>query len=190
MKIATPLSVAVVAAAVIAGLSACATLQSGPVGNAAVPEPAKPVELSRYLGRWYEIGRYEAGFQRGCEASTATYSPRDDGLINVVNTCRQGGLDGKLRTVEGTAKVVPGSGNAKLKVSFFGPFYVGRYWVMDHADDYAWAIVGEDSGRYLWLLSRTPQPTPEARGEIMARARALGYDLSLLRTTRQPATAD
>ena len=167
-------------------LGACATLQTGPVGNSSVPEPARSVVLNAYLGRWYEIGRYEAGFQRGCEGVTADYSLRDDGLIGVVNTCRQDSLDGEPRRVEGKAKVVEGSGNAKLKVSFFGPFYFGDYWILDHAEDYSWSIVGEGSGRYLWLLSRTPQPSDQDRDEIMIRARELGYDLSILRPTQQP----
>ena len=167
-------------------LTACATFQRGPVGNTAVPQPAKPVDLTRYAGRWYEIGRYEAGFQRGCEAVTATYSLRDDGLVTVVNTCRQDGVNGELRSVEGKAKVVESSGNAKLKVSFFGPFYLGDYWVLDRAEDYSWSIVGEPSGRYLWLLSRSPQPSAQARETMRNRATALGYDLSILRPTQQP----
>ncbi|MGQ2990905.1 MAG: lipocalin family protein [Brevundimonas sp.] len=167
-------------------MTACATFQRGPVGNTAVPQPARSVDLTRYAGRWYEIGRYEAGFQRGCEAVTATYALRDDGLVGVVNTCRQDGLNGELRTVEGRAKVVEGSGGAKLKVSFFGPFYLGDYWVLDHAEDYSWSIVGEPSGRYLWLLSRAPRPSPQVRETIMNRASALGYDLSILRPTQQP----
>lgn len=169
----------------IAILGGCATFQRGPVGNAAVPQPTAAVDLNRYAGLWYEIGRYEAGFQKGCEASTATYGVREDGLVSVVNTCRQESLDGELRTVEGKARIVEGSGNAKLKVSFFGPFYLGDYWVLDRADDYSWSIVGEPSGRYLWLLSRTPQPSSATRDTIMNRARELGYDLSLLRLTRQ-----
>ncbi|GAD58539.1 lipocalin family protein [Brevundimonas sp. BAL450] len=176
--------IAITAAAL--ALGACATLQRGPVGNAAVPEPVRSVDLNAYLGRWYEIGRYEAGFQRGCEASTATYTLRDDGLIGVVNTCLQGGLDGEFRSVEGKARVVEGSGGAKLEVSFFGPFYFGNYWILDHAEDYSWSIVGEGSGRYLWLLSRTPQPSDPVREQIMSRARELGYDLSILRPTIQP----
>lgn len=179
------LSLVLIAGAAVA-LAGCATLRPGPVGNHAVPPPTKPVDLTRYVGRWYEIGRYEAGFQRGCEASVATYALRDDGLIGVTNTCRQGGLDGESRSVEGKAKVVPGSGNARLKVSFFGPLYIGDYWVMDRADDYSWSIVGEPSGRYLWLLSRTPRPERQVHETIMNRARALGYDLSLIRPTQQP----
>lgn len=171
-------------AASVMTLSACATLQPGPVGNPNVPQPANAVDLSRYTGLWYEVGRYENGFERGCEAVTAEYSVGEDGLVRVLNSCRQGGVSGQVKTVEGKAKVVAGSRNAKLKVSFFGPFYVGDYWVLDHADDYSWSIVGEPSGRYLWLLSRSARPSAEARAAIIKRTASLGYDLTLLHETQ------
>ncbi|HRJ12495.1 MAG TPA: lipocalin family protein [Alphaproteobacteria bacterium] len=168
-------------------LSACALFDSaGPVGNPNVPEPAKAVELNRYLGRWYEIARYENGFEKGCEGVTAEYSLRADGRINVVNTCRDGAPDGPARSAEGVAKIAEGnSDNTKLKVSFFGPFY-GDYWVLDRADDYSWAIVGEPSGRYLWLLARDPVLRKSQKAALYARAAELGYDTALLRDVRQP----
>jgi apolipoprotein D and lipocalin family protein len=162
-------------------LAACA---SGPVGNPSPPQPAKSVELDRYLGKWYEVARYDMRFQKGCEGVTAEYSKRPDGLIRVLNTCRDGAVDGPVRTAEGKAKIADTATNAKLKVSFFGPFF-GDYWIMDRADDYSWAIVGEGSGRYLWLLSRQP-PTDAERSALTARAEALGYDVGMLRPTRQP----
>lgn len=165
--------------------SACSLVSGGPVGNKAVPEPAKPLELERYLGRWYEIGRYEASFQRGCEAVTADYSLRPDGWIKVLNACHLNSPDGPPKQAEGRARIVENSGNAKLRVSFFGPFF-GDYWVLDHAEDYSWSIVGEPSGRFLWLLARTPHPSPEETTALEARAASLGYDLSLLRRTQQP----
>ena len=163
-------------------LAACV---AGASGNANPPQPAKAVELDRYLGRWYEVARYDMRFQKGCEAVTAEYSKRPDGMIRVLNTCRDGAVDGPVRTAEGKAKVVDTATNAKLKVSFFGPFW-GDYWVMDHADDYSWAIVGEGSGKYLWLLSRNP-PSDLEREALTARAKALGYDVTMLRPTKQVA---
>ncbi len=162
-------------------LSACVG-SPGPVGNAAVPQPAKTVDLDRYLGRWYEMARYEAPFQKGCEAVTADYSLRDDGKIKVINACREGAIDGKAKQSEGVAKIVPDSGNAKLKVSFFGPFY-GDYWVLDRDEAYQWAIVGEPSGRYLWMLTREAKPAAATRSLIEQRVRALGYDWGLVRMT-------
>ncbi|MFP3693887.1 lipocalin family protein, partial [Burkholderia sp. SIMBA_048] len=75
------------------------------------------------------------------------------------NSCREGGPNGPVRSSEGRARIVAGSGDAKLKVSFFGPFFFGDYWVLDHADDYAWSIVGEPSGRFLWILTRSAKPS-------------------------------
>lgn len=175
------LSLIAVAAMLLAG---CAALgPKHPVGNTAVPQPAKPVELSKYLGRWYEIARYEQSFQKGCEGVIADYALREDGKISVRNSCRK--PDGKVSVANGKAKIVDTATNAKLKVSFFGPFY-GDYWVLDRADDYSWAIVGEPSGRYLWLLSREATPAPAKVEAQIARAGTLGYDTTMLIRTKQP----
>lgn len=174
-------------------LTASCVGSPGPVGNSAVPQPAQAVVLQSYLGKWYEYGRYEAPFQTGCEGVTAEYSLRDDGKITVVNACYKGGLDGEYEEAKGKAKLVTDDGGpdgAKLKVSFFGPFY-GDYWVLDRGprgDDglYGWSIVGEPSGRYLWMLTREAQPDAALRAQLEARVRELGYDWSLVRLTQQP----
>lgn len=158
-------------------------LERHPVGNVRVPEPAKPIDLKQYLGRWYEIARYDQRFERGCEGVTADYTFRADGKIDVLNRCRKS--TGKIDEARGIAKIVDPASNAKLKVSFFGPFY-GDYWVLDHANDYSWSIVGEPSGRYLWILAREANPGAEAAEQLIGRARALGYDTSMLLHTKQP----
>ena len=170
------------AAAAAVALAGCTALTAGPVGNKNVPVPAKTVDLKRYVGLWYELARYENRFERNCEAVTAAYRALPNGMIEVINSCHKGAVDGPLTTATGRAKVVSGSGDAKLKVSFFGPFF-GDYWVLDHAENYSWAIVGEPSGRYLWILSRTARPTPSLRESLQARVRELGYDTGLLRPT-------
>ncbi len=99
------------------------------------------------------------------------------------NTCREGGPAGRARTADGRARIVADSGNAKLKVSFFGPFFFGDYWVLDRADDYAWSIVGEPSGRFLWILTRAAKPSAEQVAALVERVGALGYDTTMLRRT-------
>jgi apolipoprotein D and lipocalin family protein len=171
-------------AGVAVGLAACASLLSRhPVGNRSVPEPAKSVDLQRYLGRWYEIARYEQSFQKGCEGVTADYGLREDDSIDVVNRCRR--ASGETSEALGRAKIVDTKTNAKLKVSFFWPFY-GDYWILDHGEDYSWSIVGEPSGRYLWILARSPTPSEAEVATLIGRARAMGYDTSMLRRTVQP----
>jgi apolipoprotein D and lipocalin family protein len=149
-----------------------------------VPEPARPVDLDRYLGRWYEIARHENRFENGLDAVTADYRLRPDGKIGIVNAGRKGGPAGKASHVHGRAIVVDNVSNAKLKVSFFGPFYVGTYWVLDHGDAYDWSIVGEPSGRYLWLLARSADLSPDEIETLLGRVADLGYDRSQLRMTR------
>jgi apolipoprotein D and lipocalin family protein len=87
------------------------------------------VDLNRYVGRWYEIARLPNRFEKKCTDSvTAIYSVRTDGKIEVVNRCRKS--SGDYTTAKGKAKVVDKTTNAKLKVSYFWPFY-GDYWILD-----------------------------------------------------------
>ncbi|MEW9585725.1 lipocalin family protein [Paraburkholderia sp. DGU8] len=166
-------------------LGACAHLpRRGPVGNRDVPQPARSVDLSKYMGRWYEQFRYEAWFEKNMDEVTADYSLNADGTVKVVNRGRHSGDSGGFKQSVGKAKISDSATNAKLKVSFFGPFY-GDYWILDHDDDYDWSIVGEPSGRYLWVLTRTAHPSPEILDGLKARVQALGYDGSLIRVTTQ-----
>lgn len=165
-------------------LAGCNASETSRSGNASVPQPAKPVELGRYLGKWYEQARYEANFQKDCEGVTAEYSQKPDGAVRVLNTCREGSPAGPARTAEAKAKVVDDSRGAKLKVTFFWPFE-GDYWVLDRADDYSWSIVGEPSGRYLWLLTRAQNLSARQYDSLVKRAASLGYDVERLRRTKQ-----
>jgi apolipoprotein D and lipocalin family protein len=141
------------------------------------------VDLSRYSGTWYEIARYPNRFQRDCQSdTTADYRLRKDGKVQVVNSCRQ--KDGKTKTARGTAKVADKTTNAKLRVTFFWPFY-GDYWVIGLSPDYRYAIVGEPKRKYLWILSRTPEMDGRTYQEIVEQVRAAGYDPEKLIKTRQ-----
>ncbi|MEI2416018.1 lipocalin family protein [Orrella sp. JC864] len=141
------------------------------------------VDLQRYGGMWYEIANYPMVFQRNCVGdTTAHYMPRKDGSIEVLNRCRnkKGGID----EADGQASVVPGSGNAKLEISFFWPFK-GDYWIIGLDPDYRWAVVGSPTRKYLWILSRTPSLPEGELKKALDAARAQGYDLKALRYTAQ-----
>ena len=185
VKQSTALKIATgVAAAAIGGLFLYARASRPPVINPAVPQPAKAVDLTRYAGKWYELARHENRFEKGLDAVTAEYSLVEGGGVRIVNS---GTREPKRErsTVEGRAIVADEATSAKLKVSFFGPLYTGDYWVLDHGDDYDWSIVGEPSGRYLWVLSREARPTPARMQALLERVEALGYDRWALRITRQ-----
>jgi len=133
------------------------------------------VELGRYTGRWYEIARYPNSFEPGCVGVTADYALREDGRISVLNTCIEGNLDGNVRTIEGVARVVDPSTNAKLAVSFFGPFE-GDYWILELGEDYEYAVVGDPSRNFLWILSREPTLDEDLYEDILSRLPERSYD--------------
>jgi apolipoprotein D and lipocalin family protein len=140
------------------------------------------LDLNRYAGTWYEIASYPQRFQEGCTGTTATYTLNKDGTIGVLNRCRKDGLDGPEVKAEGRARMTDPSDPAKLEVSFFGPFW-GDYWVIDLDEDYRFAVIGQPSRDYLWILSRTPtMPAPMYQG-ILERLTAQHYPLEPLNRT-------
>ncbi len=136
-------------------------------------------EIERYLGKWYEIARYDHRFERDLVGVTAEYSWREDGKIKVLNTGYKGTLDGKLSEAIGKAKIPDFNEPAKLKVSFFLFFYAD-YFILELDDNYEWAVVGSSSDKYLWILSRTPQMDKSLYNDLLNRLTARGYDVSNL----------
>jgi apolipoprotein D and lipocalin family protein len=151
---------------------------------AQVPLQSVPkVDLTRYTGHWFEIARYPNRFESKCASNaTADYSLRPDGKISVVNTCKTS--EGKLTQSSGWAKVVDQNTGSKLKVTFFWPFF-GDYWIIDLSPNYEYAVVGEPSRKYLWILSRTAKMDDKLYAEIAGRLTAKGYDANKLERGRQ-----
>jgi apolipoprotein D and lipocalin family protein len=163
--------------------------------NVLIPSDATPqnevqtvskVDVKRYLGRWYEIARFEQSFQKGCGNVTADYSLRANGKVNVLNTCVF--ENGTVKTAKAIASVVDKKTNSKLKVSFvpflnrFG-FFAGDYWIIGLGDNYEYAVVGSPDRQYLWFLSRTPSISNEKLNELKQIAESQGFDLSKLMMT-------
>jgi apolipoprotein D and lipocalin family protein len=144
------------------------------------------VDLVRYAGKWYEIASFPQHFQRGCVATTATYTQREDGRIDVLNECRDGSFDGELRQAHGVAWIPhPSEINTKLKVQFFWPFR-GDYWIIELDSNYEYSVIGHPSREYLWILSRTPTMSPDRYARILERIEEHGYVLERLDRTPQP----
>lgn len=145
------------------------------------------VDIPRYMGNWYEIASFPHDFQEGCTGTTAHYTLRDDGDVEVVNRCYLHSLQGEENVAEGRARVVDSATNAKLKVSFFRPFW-GDYWIIELGKDYDYAVVGHPGRDYLWILSRAPQMDGATFEAIVSRLRDVHrYDVGRLQKTLQPA---
>jgi len=169
------------AALLLAVMAGCAGL---PAGTSAVDD----FSLDRYAGVWYEIARLDHRFERGLDCVSATYSRHDDGGVRVIN--RGVNLEtGEASRVEGRGYFVDDADTARLKVSFFGPFY-GGYNVLALDDDYRHALVAGSDRGYLWLLARTPSVSEAVRTSMIHRAATLGFPVDeLINVDQGPACA-
>ena len=174
-------------AAATMGLSACATMSSE---APRAPQPAKAVDAARfYTGVWREIGRRPIKLTDGCVAGTTTYQARPDGRVQVLDGCNVGTPGGKLKTIGGPADIQDPGTNAKLRVHYRFAFIpiTKDYWVLDHADDYSWFISADPTFTDLWIYTRDPAVSAAERERLVARAKALGYDITKLEFPAQPA---
>ncbi len=135
-------------------------------------QAVSPFNADLYLGEWYEIARFDYRFERGLDHTTATYTRNTDGSIQVVNTGRK--KDGTATKAVGKAVFAGPENTAKLKVSFFGPFYAG-YNVIALDDEYRYALVCGHSRDYLWILSRKKNIPEAVKQQYLQQAQALGF---------------
>lgn len=134
-------------------------------------------DINRYLGEWYEIGRFDHSFERGLVGTKAMYTLNKGG-IKVVNTGYKDSFDGKFKEAIGRGKFAERNPSAKLKVAFFLWFY-GQYNILElDQENYSYALIGSSSDKYLWILSRTPQLEKEKLDFLVKRAEERGYDIS------------
>ena len=152
--------------------------------NSQTLQTVAKVDLNKYAGKWYEIASYPQRFQKNCTCTTAEYTPTDKGYIIVENSCRKDSINGKQSSIKGKAFVDKNSGNAKLKVQFFWPFK-GKYWIIDLAEYYSYAVVSHPNKKYLWILSRKPSMNEVTYQQILNRLKEKGFDLTKLQITKQ-----
>ncbi len=138
----------------------------------------KDFKSDEYLGKWYEIARFDYSFEKNLNNTTAEYSLNPDGSIKVINK----GFNYKKNewtSAKGKAKFVGKRTEAKLKVSFFGPFY-GAYNIVAIDKKYQNALIYGNSTKYIWLLCREPKMNGESKQAFLEKAKQDGYDVSKL----------
>ncbi len=152
-------------------INACSTLPKGAV-------IVKKFEVNRYLGKWYEIARLDFRYERNMNNTTAQYALNEDGTIQVINR----GYDtvkNKWEEATGKAKFAGEPTEARLKVSFFGPFYA-PYNVIALDPEYRYALVAGKNLKYLWILSREKSIPDEIMKNYISIAEGIGYQTSKL----------
>ena len=155
-------------------------LAAGPAMAARAPNPARPVSVEVYSGRWYEVARTPNKVQRGCGRPTTDFAGFSNGFFEVVETCHRSGPGGPLKTIKARAKIVSPRDNTRFRMSFFGGLIHQEYWVLDHADDNSWLIMATPGGNFVWLMARRPVLSKVGLAAATARVGALGYALGKL----------
>ena len=135
-------------------------------------------DVSKYLGKWYEVARYDSWFENNMDKTQAFYSLNENGTVRVENS----GFDTtkeKWKTSVGKAKFRGAKNIGELKVSFFGPFYAD-YTILALDSEYKYSLVSGGTTDYLWILSRTKTIPEEIKNEYLSIAKKLGFDTSNL----------
>jgi apolipoprotein D and lipocalin family protein len=152
-------------------LFGCSTMPKGAV-------TVNNLDKGKYLGKWFEIARFDFTFERNLNNTTAEYTLLENGFIGVTNR----GYNYKKKKweeAEGKARFRGADTVGELKVSFFGPFY-GSYNIIAIDDDYQYALIAGSSTKYLWLLSREKTIPDKIKDEYLCIAESLGYDTDKL----------
>jgi apolipoprotein D and lipocalin family protein len=170
-----------IAVAVIAlslGVSACVTAPSPDAVRA--PQPAKAVDPERfYAGRWLEIARLPMRLTDGCVAGATNYVLVSPTRVDVRDTCQVDTPQGREKAIGARGEILDPGTNAKLRARYLGGLITWDYWVLDHAEDYSWFISADPTFDKLWIYTREV-PDAAGRQALVARAQALGYDVSRL----------
>lgn len=170
--------IAPVALVLSLSLSACVTAP-GP-DEVRAPQPARAVDSERfYSGRWLEIARLPMSLTDGCVAGATNYVLVNPARVDVRDTCQVDTPQGREKAIGARGEILDPGTNAKLRVRYFGGLITWDYWVLDRADDYSWFISADPTFEKLWIYTREV-PDEAQRRRLVARAEALGYDVSRL----------
>jgi apolipoprotein D and lipocalin family protein len=167
-----------IATIVLAAIALSAGLPAA--GWAGAPEPLKTLDLDRFMGRWYEIMRTPNIHEMNCFAAFQDWTRAPSGQFAIQQHCRGGSAAGAERLVNTAAKVLNAPANTKFEATFFAGLIHGRYWVIDHADDYQWMIATTEDGRFPALLARTPSLPESEVSRLKAHMEELGLPIRRL----------
>ena len=161
-----------------AGIGLLAALMlAGIAPAAAMPQPRKPVGLTFFTGRWYEIARTNNDRQRDCQAPTYQFEPGKASTASLTLTCRKGSPAGPPDRLKVAIRIPEGARN-KFKVTALAGLISQEYWVLDIADDESWSVLATPGGDLVWLLARRPALEPQVQSGVLNSIRGMGYDLN------------
>ena len=175
------------ARAAMIGVGLLALSAAGLTGAAqATISPEKPLDPTRYVGRWYEVARLPNKLQTDCVSGTSDWSRTPDGVFNVVQTCHTRSPSVPEKIWRGAGRIIDAVTNSRFRIGFFGGFVHMDYLVLARGDDYSWCILTAANPKYLWIMSKHPAVSADEKAALVARAHALGYNTAGLVYDTEP----
>ena len=174
------------AGSVSAAIAVLALALPGAAFAAAAPQPRKAFDVGHMAGRWYEIARTPNHINQGCQASTTDWTADGPGKFRISAVCHRGAPDGPEKVIRAEVRITDPVSHAKVSMSILGGLIASDYWLLDHADDYRWLIMGTPNGRFISIMASGPRLPPDAKAAALGAVRSLGYDTAGLVFPIQP----
>jgi len=152
-------------------LSACAFGDAKPTPpvEVATTGPGAPIDLQRFMGTWYVIGRVPNPIERGHVASVNEYTLRGDQKVSITYRYRDG-FSQPLQELTVRASVDEKSGNHNWRTWFY-KVVPTRTRVLEVAPDYSWAMLGYPGREMAWIFAREPDMDKDLYKELATRLR-------------------
>lgn len=145
------------------------------------------IDLQRFMGTWYVIGRVPNFIERGHVASVNEYTLREDNKVGIVYRYRDG-FGAPQQEVRARASVDADSGNHAWRTWFYR-IVPTHSRVLEVAPDYSWAMIGYPGREMAWIFSRQPDMDKALYKELAERLRD-EYGVNTDKLKRVPQHAD
>ncbi|SMR76313.1 MULTISPECIES: lipocalin family protein [Stenotrophomonas] len=170
------------------GGPAVAANSSPPSRNSAAEASADgAIDLQRFMGTWYVIGRVPNFIERGHVASVNQYELREDHKVAITYRYRDG-FGEPLQEIRARASVDPDSGNHGWRTWFYRVVPTHSR-VLEVAPDYSWALIGYPGREMAWIFARTPDMDKALYKDLAERLRD-EYGVNTDKLKRVPQHAD
>ena len=147
--------------------------------------PAQPtvsrVEIPKFMGRWYVIASIPTIFEKQATNAVETYTWNESyHRIDVDFRFNKGRVDGPMKRIPQTGFIHDPKSNAEWRIRPFWPLSF-VYLIVELASDYSDTMIGVPSRKHVWIMAREPRMNETRYNDLVAKAQALGYDISKLK---------
>jgi apolipoprotein D and lipocalin family protein len=157
-------------AAVVAAVAVAAGCSSARLQPIRLPD----VDVNKFMGEWYVIANIPTPFVKDAYNAVQDYELNADGSVSTKFTYREGGFDGKLKTLTPKGYINDDPSHASWGLQF-GPI-LAEYLIAYVNPDYSEAVIARSSRDFVWIMARTPVISDADYDRLVERVTSWGYD--------------